>query len=191
MVMIRVTSRWQGPQIRGGGITQFYFGEGSVDAQACADAVYTFWDSLKAGWAPDNIVTIDGNVSSFDEATGDLLSGGIVAVTGPVEGTGSGDALPPATQCLVRWTTNEVHKNRYVRGHTFLPAQLEGNCDASGQVSSAFMAFVSGAANDLVDDADTQLVIWARPSPGFPGEAAAVQSASVWNEWSILRGRRD
>lgn len=191
MTISRVDSIWSGPSIRGGGITQNFFGEDSVDAQACVDAMEAFWTAILGSIIGDNFVTVEPTVTLLDEVTGDLEGQVTTTVSGPLEGTGGSAPLPPATQGLVRWFTPQVANNRLIRGHTFLPAMSEGNNEAPGVPSTGLVAAVNDAAADLIADADSQLVIWHRPKAPNNGSAGIVQSASMWSEWATLRSRRD
>jgi len=191
MSITRVDSIWAGPQVRGGGITQTFFGEESVSAQACIDAVETFWTSLLGAFIAGNTVEVESTVLVLDEITGNLEGQSVGTSSGPLAGTGTGDPLPPATQGLVRWFTPQVANNRLVRGRTFLPCMREAENDGTGRPSSSLQSAVNASASALISDSDTVLVIWHRPLSPNNGSVGVVQTANMWTEWAQLRGRRD
>ena len=170
MTISRVNVAWTGPAVRGGGLTQLFFGSGSVDAQACVDAVGDFLNTVKAHWNSSNVATIDPIVTNIDELTGDLE--GIVSTSppGPFTGTDSGDPIPPSSQGLVRWFTGQVANNHLIRGRTFMPAITE-NDSTLGKPTTGYITAVEAAADALIADADSELVVWHRPTSVEIGRA--------------------
>lgn len=191
MAIIRLTSEWTGPQIRGGGVTQSYFNDAAGTAQDACDALDAFWADVINTVKSGNSVQINPQVLGLDETDGSLNGQTIVTPAGPHNGTNSGEPLPPASQMLLRWFTPQVANNRLIRGHWFLPAQTDGANTSAGQVDPGTIAAVVGSMQDLIDDADSQLAIWHRPNGSSAGSVGAVDSAGVWNEWAVLRSRRD
>lgn len=191
MAIIRIITRWSGGLVVGGGITQLYFGQVDGTEQDAADAVGVFWDALEDTYSNQVSWAMDAQVAIFDETDGSLMGATTVTPAGPGAGTRTTNALPPSNQGLVQWSTAEVHGNRLVRGRTFLPGMLEENSTAGGAPESFYIDTVAAAAQALVDDADSGLVIWARPIGSRPGAAGFVTQASVWDKFAVLRGRRD
>lgn len=192
MVMVRVDSIWTGPSIRGGGITQLFFGEGGGTSQDAVNAVQTFWGAITGYFAENNFVEVDPVTTILNEEDGSLEGVASTSTSGPIEGNDSGDPLPVATQGLVRWFTGGVAGNRLVRGRTFLPAMVETN-NTAGVPVAGFITAIETAANALISDAETQFGIWHRPTgPALvDGSFNPVVATSCWNEWASLRSRRD
>lgn len=192
MVMVRVDSIWAGPSIRGGGITQLFFGEGSGSAQDAVNAVQTFWNALHGYWAQGNTVSVDPVVTGLNEEDGSLNGVTTTSVAGPIDGNDTGDPAAVLVQGLIRWFTGGVANNRLVRGRTFLPAMTETN-NEDARPTAGFIAGVELAANALITDAETIFGIWHRPSlnPTPDGTFSPAVATSCWNEWSFLRSRRD
>lgn len=189
--MTRVDSIWTGPEIRGGGITQFYFIATAASNQDIVDLVDAFWDTLVDVIAVGNSVTVDNVVTLITDTDGSLTGAESVTTAGPHDGTATGDVLPPATQALIRWFTGLVANNRLVRGHTFIPAMTEPNSDASGRPSTALLGELMAAGEAMALGPDPQQVIWHRPNGASPGASANVIAVGAWSEWAVLRGRRD
>lgn len=104
-----------------------------------------------------------------------------------VTGTNADAALPPATQLLVRWRTGVYVAGREIRGRTSIPCQLESLNTIAGRPDPSHRAAVELRAETLVDSSVNQLVVWSKKN----GRHEPVEFSSVWNEWSVLRSRRD
>lgn len=189
--MLRVDSIWSGPGVAGGGITQLFFNNDAGDAQACVDAVEDFWNAFMPIMSDRCTVEIADAVYELAPADGSLV--GIVPVTSPgaQQGDADGDALPPATQLLIRATTGLIVNNRVVRGRVFIPGMLEANSSDIGEPSSGLVAGANTAAAALVADLTAQWCIWHRPSDTGAGSIGGVTSATAWSKFAVLRSRRD
>jgi hypothetical protein len=163
-------------------MSTLYFGTASPAADAVS-AVGTFWGTL------DNLMynQVDwATVAEVEEigVGGELL--GLESTT-PETGTGSlaGDPLPWSTQGLIRWRTGAIIAGRELRGRTFVPGAMEAASD--GNPTATFQANMQSAADALITDVNSELVIWSRTH----GETRLVAVAGVWNQWSVQRSRRD
>lgn len=182
---------WDGPQIRGGGLTTLTFNNALGQAQACVDAVEDYWTAALARINSQNGVTISSQVSEFDAATGELLA--VTGVTAPTRQPGgfATAALPPATQGLVRLVTGGIRNNRIVRGRVFLPAPAESDNNADGTVGTTYKTVETAAAQQLADDLTATWAVWSRPVAGSGGAVYGVTAVSVSDQWAVLRSRRD
>jgi hypothetical protein len=172
----------------GGGpyLATHYFSNDATptDAQNCVAAVGTFWGSVdnvmdsQISWTTEPEVAVVG----FDG----VITGSIA--TTPVTGAGAvaADSVPLASQALVRWFTPVFVGGRRIRGRTFVPGLTTGG-NTNGRVTAATATTIQNAANALIADANTVLVIWSR----VHASAASVSTASVWSEFASLRSRRD
>jgi hypothetical protein len=171
----------------GPGLMTFHFGPtiGTSDPQDCVDAVAAFIAAIDV-FVTTAITFNGGNEMEVIEMTTDQQTG-TVAVTGFTQaGDDSATALPPATQLLVRWTTDAFLSGRRVQGKTFLPGFCEDSNETAGTPQAAVVSAVEAAARTLAD-AGVGLVVYSRTN----GQSAAVEDASVWTKWAILAGRRD
>lgn len=161
----------------------FLAAAGTVAQQASAVDVYL--TGLKTQIWSGLPILRTGEVVQFDSTTGDTTD---VLTVAPQAFTGSavGDLLPPATQMLVRWKTPFFVAGRRLQGRQNVP-YLSSAVASGGRPTGAAVAAVAGFAQALVDQPDTQLVVWGRKS----GQVGTVSSASCWTEFSVLRSRRD
>ena len=171
----------------GPGLMTFHFGPtiGTGEAQDCVDGVQTFLQAIDV--FVSNAITFTGanEMEVIDMVTDQQT--GTVAVTGFTEaGDDSATALPPATQMLVRWTTDAFLSGRRVQGKTFVPGLCEDSNETAGTPQAAVVSAVQAAARTLAD-ANLGLVVYSRTNH----QSAVVADASVWNKWAILSGRRD
>lgn len=166
-------------------------------AQENVDDTDAFWTAMAN--LIDNAIswTVGPEVPVLDETTGTLV--GVTSVTaGTGVGTAAGDALPYATQGLVRLATDDFVAGRRVRGRIFLPGIDENFNGPSGVPTSTFLTTVQGAIDGLI--AAGGLLVWARPFPGAEGppvrparagSKASITASSVWTQWAVMRSRRD
>jgi hypothetical protein len=103
-------------------------------------------------------------------------------------GANSGDAVPDASQVLVRWNTSQIVGGRFLRGRTFLPGASTAAVD-EGNVLPANVLAITTAANLLVAAAGGPGV-WHRPVNGAGGEFHVATSGQCWSEFAVLRQRR-
>lgn len=176
--------------------TNTYFLGGVGDALAARTRMLNFWTALVPVMRTGLSTTVEQEVWEIDPGTGDttaIVSGGTGA---PAVGTSAGAPLPPATQGLIRLNTGLVRRNRRVAGRIFVPG-LTVSSQTDGRPSSALLTTLTNAANGLVGGATAApIVVWSRPNdvigPVFlPGAQALVSGIGVWNEFAVLRSRRD
>lgn len=166
-------------------LSTMFFQEATGTAQQAATAVSTFWGAVDAYMHQDVLWDIEQDVEVIDDTNGQIQS--VVTTTG---GTGNGaltdDLLPPATQGLIRWRTGVFVGGREIRGKTFVPAMTESSSNA-GQIAGVVQTGLQNAANTLVGTANANLAVWSRKN----GVSEDVVSGSVWNQFAVLRSRRD
>lgn len=174
----------------GTGYTVFHFADGvssDANAQTIANAVRTFFDSLK-GLFPNEVSW------SFDteylELNVDGTLEGVFAVSAPavVIGTDAG-SYNRAAGIRIDWGTGEIVAGRRLVGRTFLVPTGAGAFDSNGLVTSANSTAVINAANALrtAVAGTAALGVWSRTHAHF----AAAASVSVPPKGAILTGRRD
>jgi hypothetical protein len=197
--MLRVDVILTGTGVTGGGVNQLFFGNLFADAAACVAAAQDFWDELAKQMSNGVTYRIEDSVANIDQTDGSLTS--VHAVTNEPAKLGllTGTPMSRATQGLIQWKTNSVARNRLVRGRTFIPGPTEDANFPPGVPGGTFLTNALAAANLLLNDATANFVIWNRPlmSEGEdpvllePGTTATVTSASIWDQWAVLRSRRD
>jgi hypothetical protein len=187
----RIEAEWQSP---GGGpyFTRMHFERSAPsqsDAQLQHDAMVAFLTAVE--------VVIDSNCTWQTLPTVNDISpddGSLIAVyavtTSSGNGNVAGDSGPLASQALVQWFTEAISNNRVVRGRTFLPCIGEAQ-GTEGRFTGTPNGQVQTAADALI--ANSNLAVWSRPTPpaGTDGEVNLVVTANVWDEFAVLRSRRD
>lgn len=96
------------------------------------------------------------------------------------------EALPDATQGLVRLNTATINAGRYVRGHIYVPGLTVDALD-DGNLAAATAAAINVPSSMRT----AGLIVYSRPRPGVPGRTAPVTATQVWSEFSVLRKRRN
>lgn len=165
--------------------SNLYFLDGVGTTQNLIDIVYAFWDDTKAFTAAGLVRTVEAEVPVIDTVTGDI---GAVSVgtSRSTTSTATGNPLPPTSQMLVRLRTNDFSGGRRIQGKIFVPF-IAASANDNGRPSVATRTSLTSAATNLVNDAATTLAVWSRKS----GVAAAVSGPSVWDQYAVLRSRRD
>lgn len=177
----------------GGGpfLSTNFFDAAAGTATQAADAVRAFWAGLASLMTTGVLVQVEPEVAQLDTATGALTA--ILPVTeAVVTGTSSGDPLPAAAQALVRWGTGTFLNGRQLKGRTFIPTLTE-LANTNTRVNAAALSTIATQAQNLMTAANTDLVVWHRPTVALPssGSFGLVTTHSTWDDWAVLRSRRD
>lgn len=164
--------------------SNLYFDATTETGTSVTVATAAFWTTLKV--VISNLITmnVEADVAVIDDVTGDItdLTTGTAA---SILGTASDEALPRATQGLIRARTGTYVGGREIRGRVFVPGLTQQANDAGRPVGS-FVTTLAGAAANL-RDADVGWVVWSRAR----GQSAPVQSVSAWTQFASMRSRRD
>lgn len=154
----------------------------STTASDYGTIVTTFWDDVSNFISNSVTFAVLGDVEKFDDTTGSLT--GIETWAGGTGAGGSADeALPFATQGLIRLRTGTFTGGREIRGRIFIPGMTQVGND-SGKPTSGLIAALNGAA-DALESAGFQVY-----SPTY-NTSAEIQTATAWDQFAVLRSRRD
>lgn len=163
--------------------SNLYYGD-SVAAQDAVDSTKEFWDICAEFMVNDLQFAVDGTVVTIDAASGEIT--GSTAATGDVgQGTSTTEMLPRADQLLIQWGTGVYVEGRQARGRTFVPALADFN-NAEGVVATATLTTLTTNLEGWLAG-DPGLLIWSKKA----GLSNVPNSVSVWNQFSVLRSRRD
>lgn len=148
------------------------------------------WDAALTARAVDFPTALTANIQAelrlIDSVTGTLV--GTAPTDGNVfTGSSSGDPLPRASQALIRWSTPAIVAGRRLRGRTFLPCIIESFNTSGGKVDSSLVTAWRGVLDDFISDCQGELCVW---SPTH-GSVASVEVGTLWDEWAVMRSRRD
>jgi hypothetical protein len=96
------------------------------------------------------------------------------------------EKLPDATQIVIQWRTGVYHNGREIRGRTFIPGLADFTND-EGNVALATRTAIQSDLDTWLAAQAGLFFIWSRKN----GLTAVVSDSSVWNEFGVLRSRRD
>lgn len=184
MAILRVRTAFTG-MTAGPAVSNLYFeGTGIANAVAANTAVGAFWGSL------GSIIINYGAMTTENVVTELALDGSLLAqhpVTPIVHtGTLTDDALPPATQGLLRLGTGYIVGRRQLIGRIFIPGACEVSNTTGGIVAAGYITTANAAAATLIS-ATIPWVVWSKRHT----TSVAVSAASTSTKWATLRSRRD
>lgn len=171
----------------------------STAAQEAVDLVTAAWDGLTSIMDIGLTGTVLGEVAELEDTTGEVQA--VYAVTaGTFDPSFAGDALPHAAQGLVRLQTQTFVSGRRVRGRIFVPGLTEG-ANTNGVPNANTIASLTAFGTALIQVTGPELVIYTRPRLADPdatppvsarvGSHSVVTAAAAWDQWAVLRSRRD
>nr|CRY97389.1 hypothetical protein [uncultured prokaryote] len=172
-----------------GGVTVLFFAKESETAiQSQRDEINDFLNAKSSsfGIGVSGMVRKEGRI--LNEESGTLVGAWSDPRTkGLADGFGT-DTVPNSSQGLIRWNTGQVVDGRFLKGHTYLPGMSE-SVGVKGEVDPAVItSFNSVLASWIASGFGP--VVWHRPKSGVGGAARIATSATLWNEFGVLRGRR-
>lgn len=167
--------------------TNFYTNNGLVTASNAQSAVIAWCNSIKTTITNAATMNIEGDVALIDSVT-DSITGVTSVGSSSVVGTVSTGRVPGAVQIVVRRLTGSYAGGRQIRGRLYIPYAGAGVIAATGVVSPTTVTNVNAAMTAykgaLIAGAD---VVYSRVNKtGY-----AVTSDVVWNEFGVMRSRRD
>lgn len=160
--------------------------DASVNLTAFQTAWGIFVNSLKTNFSSAVVASNDPEVRVIESTTNETVAVKTVSV-GTWAGTGGGDALPPATQLLIQLQTNNFVGGRRIKGRIFVPCQLETNSTVTGQPSAGYRGAVDALLATMLTSMGDSFVIYSPTHKVY----ATVQGAHCWDQWAVLRSRRD
>lgn len=146
----------------------------------------TFLSSMAGSLADQLDAVILSEVTVIESTTGQLIDTETVSGT-TIPMTNTSPMLPRATQGLIQWRTDTIISGRRVKGRTFLPGFCENANTDDGDVESTVVTGVQGALNTFMSSMGGELVVYSRTHLS----GGAVTTVRFWNEWAVLRSRRD
>jgi len=185
--MLRVRQTFSGVQGAPWLSTMFFTTatEDASSAAAAVTAVGAFWTAIRS------LMTTSVTWATQAQVDGIDVNGNHTGAWSTTPATNSGSAatnqLPQAVQMLCQWRTGTYVNNREVRGRTFIPGLVTGAMASTGLVLGTASTTVQTAINTLLGNATVHLCVWDRTHAG----SAQVTSGTVWNQFAILRSRRD
>lgn len=162
-----------------------FFGDTEAQAESAVARVEDFWQTLSEAICTPITGVIEPEVSIFDAGTGQTT--GVWATNGgSFAGIATGEMLPPVVQGLIRLRTGFYINGRALTGKVFVPGLAEVYSE-DGVLSNAGQTILNGAAGLLLTEGTSELRVYSRTN----GASVAVDSAQAWNQFAVLRSRRD
>nr|CRY96192.1 hypothetical protein [uncultured prokaryote] len=186
MAIVReITINWATPGAAPG-VSVLHFNT-AINVADQRQALLTFLSTNGTWFAQGATGTIATEGREFEDTTGTLTGGWTDPTAKKFTSSGTSPAVVNAAQLLVRLKTGVVVNGRFLQGRWFLPgAGL--NTMTQGEV---LITTVNALNNGLVIlIAASGMVVWHRPGTLGAGMAATVSSATLWNEFAVLRKRR-
>lgn len=168
--------------------------------QTAVNAMRAFWDSIKALFPDELVLTVSPVVDYYNTQTGVLLGSNIAATPPTSVGGTSGAAYAGGAGFKVAWETGQIRDGRRVRGATYVVPAASTIFSGTGTVGSASRTTVNTAAATFISaiTAGTMSVgVWSRPREATEtleeraGAAYQASSGVCSTKSAILRGRRD
>ena len=161
-LMNEIITNWQTPA--GGGFKSvMYFDAGGVINDQ-RQAVHTLWESIEGELADEVLYFQDQSGRILQDSDGQLMGQWTDSEAFGGAGTSTGEAIPDASQGLIRWHTNVVVAGRFLQGRTFVPGIASENI-VLGNLSAASQAVFNGALATFIA-LTPGLVVWHRPEIG-------------------------
>lgn len=157
--------------------------EGSTDMDFVRDSWQAFWSALDNGMYVGVTVTTGTELLIVNPASGQV-TGAVATESDVIVGTDTANPLPWATQGLIRLRTGVYAGGREARGRIFIPGFTENTNDL-GRVTSTGLDILNAGGTALFSEGAATPVVISK------GAAYPVSSATAWNQWATLRGRRD
>lgn len=176
---------WTGVIVAGGGVSTLYSTNDLADAQDFIDGIETFLVDISDRLNSNLAWQCEADVDEINVGTGEITAQTTVTTT-PHAGTDSSEALPWATQGLIRARTGVFSGGREIRGRMFIPAFTEAQ-SSGGLPSSACRSDVNTAVAVLANSTSAGWAVYSRTHHTVAG----VSAATMWEEWAVLRSRRD
>lgn len=165
------------------GTSTLYGHENGDSTRDQVNAVGTFLGTLAGSLDTRLTATVSGQVEIIDSTNGDITSVDDTGTDVVVEMTDTAQPLPFTSQLLIQFRTGTFFGGRELRGRLFIPGFCEdGNVD--GSPDPDVVSGVASSANTMVGHG------FAVYSP-TKRQWASISAATVWNQWAVLRSRRD
>lgn len=185
--MLEVTTSWTIPSGIATKSVMYFTGDEALPAvRAAINAFLTsFRDRLASGvgWS------VDATARVLNPLTGTLEGLETDATGQSGTGSGSGLAVPDASQVLIKWGTGQIVNGRFLQGKTYIPG-LDANLLSGGDVGNTTRGAIAGAAQTFATGGHG-LGVWHRPQGGSGGTIKPATSGTCNGELAVLRRRRN
>ena len=185
--MFRIRVAFTGIAGTPGVATHYFGGDATTAGQAGADGAAVLWNAVKPLLHPSLHWAIEPTAVDVDPVTGNAT--GVTAVVGAsgIGGLIGQDLAPTGCQGVLRWHTGEYVGGREIHGHTFVPGLTIQSLLGGSGMNSSHVTTLTAACASFIAAAGSDPVIWSRKhAVGY-----SILAGSCWNEYGMLRSRRD
>lgn len=182
----------------GPGLHTAYFLPGTVggstaDATDVVGRVRAMFQSQITAFSNSMFIQVSTDVAAIEATTGMLTGNFSAAAAALVTGTGGASQEITAAMILVRSRTNSVINGRAVRGRWYIGPVAATSTNPLGGVITTLVTSWNASANATIAPAGTTSapVVWHRPTTLNAGTHAPVTSFSTWDQYAVMRSRRD
>jgi len=162
-----------------------YFSAAGGTAQQAADAWRNFLAPSSTGYMTGLTFSPITDVTLVDPVTGNTTGTSPVTVSSMACIGGTSD-LPHSTQGLIRFRTGQYINGHEIRGRINIPCQLESD-NTLGVPDTAWLSTWNTRGAALITGGTKVHAVYSPKN----GCWATTTAAQAWNQWAILRSRRD
>jgi hypothetical protein len=162
-----------------------YFDASAGTAQQAADAWANLLGTTSTIYRNGLVYAPISSVQEIDAPTGNLVGLAPVTVAG-VTFAGGTDPLPPSAQLLLQWHTGQYSGGHEYRGRTNIPGLMASGMVA-GAPSSTIVSSFQTRVTAMLALSSAKHCVYSRKN----GDAAITTTGTVWNQYAVLRSRRD
>jgi hypothetical protein len=155
------------------------------ELEGLVEMLQDFYTSIAGLFNATTTIRFEGEANGVGDDVGSYAT----APPWTVTGTDAGSVAPPVLAMLVQWRAQSGGRNG--RGRTFLGPLAASAVESNGTPSETARAAVQSAADDLIESSDSfangAFVVYSRTE----NVARDFITASVPNDFAVLRSRRD
>lgn len=179
--------RWT--TVNGGGKVSVlnFFAAGTVSDQRAA--LETLLDGVCLSLDDTTSYVVETSGREFEDTTGTLTGSWADATARTGQGAATNEPVADATQMLIRWYTPSIINGRFLQGRTYIPGVAAGNLQG-GNLNPTSQAGLQVYVDAFIAT-PAELVVWSRPTGSRPGSSDTVTTGAIWNEFAVLRRRRN
>lgn len=165
----------------------FYGGTTSGEASVALAATKAWVSSISSNQSTGLTSQVQGDVVQINPTTGDITDV-FAGASASYTSSNATARLPIVDQLLIRLRTGYYLNGREVRGRWFVPG-LAASANTAGAVTASVITAVNGYNNTLMTSAAGagDLVVYTRKN----GVSVDVNSMPVWDQFAVMRSRRD
>jgi hypothetical protein len=155
------------------------------------DALVSLFTSFKNLIPASVKISFPGSGRVLDAVTGNQIDVWGGETTDVVQGSEGGKYSAP-TGMAINWQTSTIHRNKIVRGRTFVVPMAGVLYDTDGSLAATYVTDFNASVAAFVSGLAGAFVVWSRPltSSSADGLSCPVVSGRIPDKAAILTSRR-